>query len=77
MTTMSFEYLNHRGKQELRTVDVECLEYFSNPAFGYQAGWFISGRCHTKNARRSFALSRIIIPEDPSPARIPIKFPIG
>lgn len=64
MTTITFKYLNHRGVTTERTVDVDSVEFLHNPGFNYQPGWFISGRCHTKNARRSFALNRIELPDD-------------
>lgn len=63
MTTIRFKYLNHRGEIAQRTIDVDAVEFFRDPAFGYQPGWFISGHCHDRNARRSFALNRIIIGE--------------
>jgi predicted DNA-binding transcriptional regulator YafY len=58
---VKFTYLNHHGKKEVRTIDPESLEFIKNPGFGYQPGWFLSGRCHEKNARRSFSLNRIIM----------------
>lgn len=61
MTTVKFTYLNHHGKEAARTVDVECLEFQRSPGYGYQPGWFLTGHCHDKDARRSFALSRIIL----------------
>lgn len=61
--TITFTYINHAGKRAERTVDVETLEFIKDPGFGYQGGWFISGRCHDKNARRSFSLSRIVLPD--------------
>lgn len=65
--TVTFTYLNHRGSKEERTVDVEKLDYQNSPGFGYQAGWFVSGFCHKKQAYRSFALDRIILSEDSPP----------
>lgn len=67
MKTISFKYLNHRGKTDERTIDFEALEFIREPGFGYQSGWFISGRCHTKNARRSFSLNRIIMDTETVP----------
>lgn len=64
MITVTFKYLNHHGKLAERTVDVDSVEFVRNPGFQYQPGWFISGRCHTNNARRSFALSRIELPDN-------------
>jgi hypothetical protein len=67
MITWTFLYLNHRGETKERTIDVECLEFIPESNYGYQPGWFISGRCYDKNARRSFALSRILMPETKYP----------
>lgn len=61
MTTIRFTYTNHHGKVAERTVDVDSLEYYNSPGFGYEPGWFISGFCHDKQARRSFALEHISI----------------
>ncbi|RUX60136.1 hypothetical protein [Mesorhizobium sp. M7A.F.Ca.CA.002.12.1.1] len=61
-----FTYLNHRGETSKRTVDIDSIEFHRNPGYGYQPGWFISGFDHHRVARRSFALSRIAIPEDES-----------
>lgn len=62
-STITFNYLNHRGETEERTIDVAAVEFQRNPGYGYQPGWFISGFCHDRKARRSFALNRIILPE--------------
>lgn len=67
MTTITFKYLNHRGKTAERTIDVDAIEFILRPSFGYQPGWFISGRCHDKDARRSFALNRIILDDEITP----------
>jgi predicted DNA-binding transcriptional regulator YafY len=64
MPTIQFLYLNHAGKLSGRTVTVDSVEFHRNPGFGYQPGWFISGFDHDKAARRSFALSRIQLPEE-------------
>lgn len=58
---MKFQYLNHNGKLAERNVDIDSLEFHRNPGYGYQPGWFISGFDHDKAARRSFALSRIVL----------------
>lgn len=63
MQTISFFYKNHRGVVEERTIDVDSIEWLANPAHGYQPSWFISGRCHDHDARRSFALASIQLPE--------------
>lgn len=62
--TVHFKYKNHNGKIAERTVIVESLEYIIDPGFGYPPGWFLSGYCYDKKARRSFALGNIILPED-------------
>lgn len=58
----SFFYKNHRGQVEERTIDVDSIEWLSNPDYGYQPGWFISGIDHDSDARRSFALVNIQLP---------------
>lgn len=57
---ITFEYLNHAGKKQRRKITVDAVEFIGKVNYGYQPGWFISGFCHDKQARRSFALSRII-----------------
>jgi len=64
MITITFDYMNHNGKLSGRTVDVDSLEFLTKVGLGYQPGWFISGYCHTKKARRSFALSHIVVEAD-------------
>ncbi|MEQ1950953.1 hypothetical protein [Mesorhizobium sp. CN2-181] len=61
--TVTFTYLNHRGITAERTINFEALEFIRDPGFGYQSGWFISGHCHDKKERRSFALNRIVMSE--------------
>jgi hypothetical protein len=68
--TVSFEYLNHRGIKETRTIDVDGLEFNHDPGFDYQPGWFLSGWCHNRKQRRSFALSRITLPGREHPSKI-------
>lgn len=65
--TITFNYLNHRGARSERTVDVETVEFIRAPGYGYQSGWFVSGFDHDKMARRSFALSHILMPDDTPP----------
>lgn len=60
--TVSFKYHNHRDEVEQRTITVDALEYVWQPGFNYQPGWFLSGFCHSRKARRSFALSNIVLP---------------
>lgn len=57
--TIKFTYKNHRDVVAERTVDVEHLHFIKEPGFGYEPGWFISGFCHDKQARRSFSLANI------------------
>jgi hypothetical protein len=59
--TISFKYRSHRGVVEDRTIDVETIEWLAKPGYDYQPGWFISGRCHDRGARRSFALSHVVL----------------
>lgn len=59
--TISFNYRNHRGKVENRTIDVDRVEWLARPGYDYQPGWFISGYCHDRKARRSFALTHIVL----------------
>lgn len=56
---ITFYYKNHRGEVAERRVEVDSLEFVTNPGFGYQPGWFLSGHDLDKDARRSFALSHI------------------
>lgn len=56
---ITFHYKNHRGEVAERHVEVDSLEFVTNPGFGYQPGWFLSGHDLDKGARRSFALSHI------------------
>ena len=74
MPTLKFDYLNHNGKLAERTVRVETLELLISPDYGYQPGWFLTGFCFTKQARRSFALSRIVIDEDLPKTRVLLSF---
>lgn len=73
---IEFKYLNHAGKVADRKVDVDALEFFFEPMWGYQPGWFISGLDQDKMARRSFALNRIIFPEADKAQRI-LQFKLG
>jgi hypothetical protein len=63
MTVVTFRYLNYKGEESDRTIADPVLEYHSHPGFGYQPGWFISGYDASRDARRSFALTHIILPE--------------
>lgn len=63
MAIIKFQYMNHRGEIRERSVDVDALEFFFVPIWGYQPGWFISGLDLESMQRRSFSLNRIIFPE--------------
>jgi hypothetical protein len=65
--SITFRYRNHRGVTADRTVTVDTVEFIRDPGYGYQPGWFISGWCATKNNRRSFALSHIVMDEESAP----------
>lgn len=57
----TFKYRNHGGKEAIRTIEVQSLDFLRNPGFGYQPGWFLTGICEDKKEVRSFALSHIIL----------------
>lgn len=54
-----FKYKNHRGEIAKRRIIPDALEFFLDPGYDYQTGWFLSGFDLDKNARRSFALCNI------------------
>lgn len=56
---IQFGYTNHRGETAKRTITVDAVEYVHRPGYDYEPGWFVSGWCHDRQARRSFALSKI------------------
>jgi hypothetical protein len=58
---VEFNYKNRKGEIALRQIVFERLHYILLPGYGYQPGWFITGICQTKQSRRSFALSNIIL----------------
>lgn len=60
---IEFDYLNHNGHTSTRHIEVDSVEFHHRPGWGYQPGWFVSGWDFDKHSRRSFSLSRIIIPE--------------
>lgn len=59
---VKFDYRNHRGELAQRTVAVGALEYINKPGYDYKSGWFLSGYCLDRKARRSFALANIVMP---------------
>lgn len=65
-----FTYRNHRGEVEQRFITNPSIEFIRQPGYGYQPGWFISGYCVDRGARRSFALTHIQLPDDPRPNAI-------
>lgn len=61
MIIINFNYKNYRGEVSFRRVAVDSIEFLTNPGFGYQPGWFISGIDLDKNARRSFRFDNIVL----------------
>ena len=63
MQPITFSYKNHRGEMQQRTIVPDALEFIfaPDPKYNHQPGWFISGYDKEKYARRSFALSNIIL----------------
>lgn len=57
---VKFTYKNHRGEVAERTVTVDSIQYLTDPGYGYPPGWFVSGMCHDRQARRSFAFANIV-----------------
>ena len=53
-----FTYVNYKGEQSQRYVEVDAVEFLNKPGFGYQPGWFLSGWCSKAKARRSFQFSK-------------------
>lgn len=66
MQTITFKYKNYRGEVSTRTIVPDSLEFYTvpDPKYGYQPGWFLSGHDQAKNARRSFALTHIILEDN-------------
>jgi predicted DNA-binding transcriptional regulator YafY len=62
--TVTFVYKNHRGDIRERVIIPDAIEFISVSNFGYQPGWYLSGYCMDKCARRSFNLAHIIFPEN-------------
>lgn len=61
---ISFFYKNHRGEVSERFVFLDSLEWVNNPGYDYQPGWFLSGIDKDRGARRSFALTHIVLPPE-------------
>lgn len=73
---VKFTYLNHRGETREREVEPLGLEFCQTPIWGYQPGWFLRAKDFTNGRQgepRSFALSRIILPEEPAPQHTLLK----
>jgi hypothetical protein len=64
MSKAVFVYKNHKGIVETRRVSQVRLELISNPGYGYQPGWFLSGYDEARKAHRSFALANIVLDDD-------------
>ena len=61
--TLTFTYMNHRGEVRERKVGPPfSLEFIRFPGWDYQPGWFLAGQDLEKGERRSFSLSRIVLP---------------
>lgn len=71
MSTVTFRYKNHNGKESVRTVDVKSIDFMFTVNFGYQPGWFLHGFCHDKKAPRSFRLSNIVFDDFGTQSPIP------
>jgi len=59
-SVVRFEYLNHRGVLEVRTVVVTGVDYGTQPEYGYvEPGFFLRGMCMDRKAPRSFYIANI------------------
>lgn len=74
--TVIFTYRNHKGAERLRRVQIQSLDFFSNPGYGYQPGWHLTGLDLDKNEVRSFALSHIVFEPDTKGANIRMRIPL-
>lgn len=63
MKLVTFKYKNHRGEIAMRRVVPDALTYRATPVpeYGHEPGWYLSGFDLDKSARRSFALTNIIV----------------
>jgi hypothetical protein len=62
---VKFWYKNHRDEISERVITVDSIEFHQqgNPDYKHPPNsWVLSGYDHGKNARRSFLLDKIIIP---------------
>lgn len=61
---IKFEYRNHRGVTELRTVTPDRIVYDADPErqYGYAPGWFLVGYCHDRKGERKFAFTHMGAP---------------
>lgn len=58
--TVTFTY-RHKGVDKIRRIVPDALEFHHRSHDGFQPGWFLSGHDLDKNARRSFALTHIVL----------------
>lgn len=72
MQAITFKYRNHRGEIQDRTIIPDAVEFIwrHNSKYHNQPGWYISGFDVDKNARRSFPLTSIVLPELPEETRM-------
>ena len=64
MKLWSFTYMNHKGEKEFRRVQPKSIDFISNPTWGYQPRWLITGADVDKAAPRSFARARIVFTDE-------------
>ena len=73
MKPVVFTYRNYKGEHEVRTVIPTSVDFLSDPGFGYQPGWFLTGIDVDRKEKRSFFLANIILP---SPLGILLRFEV-
>lgn len=76
MLISTFRYKNYKGEIKPRRVYVSSVDYIVAPGHNYESGWFITGFDLDKKARRSFALTNIILDGDNPIFRINVKHPV-
>ena len=69
---ITFRYVNHKGKDEMRHALPLRLEYETNPGYSYQPGWFLKCWDFDRKGVRSFALSRIVFEDNLHPMPLEI-----
>lgn len=62
---LKFKYRNHREEIADRVIIPDSLHFDPqyHEDYNHHPGWFISGMDMNKHARRSFAMTNIIVPE--------------